>query len=259
MLDWGFCQWRTKLGHHAKSILALPYGQVEISASCKYSVSAAREVILDAPLQKISECFGKDSSRTSDCTKENTSGSANRDDGNGNFSVLKLLQFSRLTIACTLNILSNQAQFRILKHAVNLFLSVIRVRNESRQAWKLREIEEEPSPTRFVSRTSPNLITNILIWNCRGAMKPTFRKTAMDLVEWHQLVNFVITENKIDGPRADEIIRRLHFDGAYSTEIIGFVGWVWLLWRLDFVSMDVLMATEQEIHAVVQVSSHAQP
>lgn len=90
-------------------------------------------------------------------------------------------------------------------------------------------------------------------------MKPTFRKTAMDLVEWHQLVNFVITENKIDGPRADEIIRRLHFDGAYSTEMIGFAGWVWLLWRLDFVSMDVLMATVQEIHAIVQVSSHPQP
>ena len=40
-------------------------------------------MILDAPLRKISECFGKDSSRTSDCTKENTPRLANRDGGNG--------------------------------------------------------------------------------------------------------------------------------------------------------------------------------
>ena len=82
-------------------------------------------------------------------------------------------------------------------------------------------------------------------------MKPTFKKTVMDLVEWHQPVIFVITETRIDGPRADEIIRRLPFDGAYSTETIGHAGEIWLLWQSDFVSMDVLLATEQEIHAIV--------
>ena len=81
----------------------------------------------------------------------------------------------------------------------------------------------------------------------------------MDLVEWHRPVIFVITETRIDGPRADEIIRRLLFDGAYSTETIGHVGGIWLLWQSDFVSMDVLLAMEQEIHAIVQVSPHAQP
>ena len=130
----------------------------------------------------------------------------------GNLSVLKLLQFSRPSVACTLNILSNQAQFRILKHAMNLFPSVIRERNELRQAWKSREIGEEPSPTCFDSRVSPNPIMNILIWNCRGIMKPTFRKTVMDLVEWHQLVIFVIRETRINGPRMDEIIKRLLYD-----------------------------------------------
>ena len=45
-----------------------------------------------------------------------------------------------------------------------------------------------------------------------------------------------ITETRIDGPKVDEIIR-----------------------RLPFVSMDILLATKQEIHAIVQVSYHAQP
>jgi len=68
-----------------------------------------------------------------------------------------------------------------------------------------------------------------------------------------------ITKTRIDGPKVDEIIRRLPFDGAYSTETIGYAGGIWLLWRSDFVSMDIMLAMEQEIHAIVQVSYHTQP
>ena len=85
---------------------------------------------------------------------------------------------------------------------------------------------------------------NILIWNCHGPMKPTFKTTVMDLVESHKPAIFVITETRIDGSRADDIIRRLPFDGAYSTKTIGHAGGIWLLWHSDIVSMDVLSATE---------------
>ena len=176
------------MDHHTKSILALPHGQVEILASSKHFVCAAREAIMDAPLRKISECFGKDPSGTSDLTKESSNKRPIEMLVMGNLSLIKLLQFSMPTIACTLDILSKQAQFGILKHSMNLFPSVLRERNELRQAWKLKEIGEEPSSMCFDSRISPNPIMNILIWNCRGAMKPTFKKTVMDLVEWHQPV-----------------------------------------------------------------------
>ena len=85
-------------------------------------------------------------------------------------------------------------------------------------------------------------------------MKPTFEKTVLDLVKWHQPVIFVIMEIQIDGPGANEIIRRLPFDGAYSTETIGYAGGICLLWRSDIVSIDILSMTGQEIHAIVQVS-----
>ena len=75
-------------------------------------------------------------------------------------------------------------------------------------------------------------------------MKATYRKIVMDLVEWHQPVIFVITETKIYGPRVDEIITRLSFDGAYSMETIGYASEIWLLWWSYFVSMDILLATE---------------
>ena len=55
--------------------------------------------------------------------------------------------------------------------------------------------------TCFESRTSPNPIMNILIWNCRGAMKPTFQKTALDLVEWHWPIIFVMKRPELMGLR----------------------------------------------------------
>ena len=103
----------------------------------------------------------------------------------------------------------------------------------------------------FDASYTPNPIMNILIWNCKGVMKPIFKKIVLDLVEWHKPTIFVIIETRIDGNRADDIIRRLPFNGAYSTKTIGDAGHIWLLWHSDIVSMDVLSATEQEIHAIV--------
>ena len=71
------------MDHHAKLVLALPFGQAKISALGKHSALAKREAILDAPLRKITECLEKDSSRTSDITEENTSRAAYTDDGYG--------------------------------------------------------------------------------------------------------------------------------------------------------------------------------
>ena len=82
-------------------------------------------------------------------------------------------------------------------------------------------------------------------------MKPTFKKIVLDLVEWHSPAIFVITETRIDGSRANDIIRRVPFDRAYSTETIGHAGGIRLVWRSDIVSMDVLFVTEQEIHVIV--------
>ena len=54
----------------------------------------------------------------------------------------------------------------------------------------------------------------------------------------------MITETIINGPKADEIIRRLSFDGAYSMETISYASRIWFLWRSDFMSINILVATE---------------
>ena len=108
----------------------------------------------------------------------------------------------------------------------------------------------------FVSTTCPNNLMNILVWNCRGAMKPKFRKTVMDLVAWHDPILMVITETRLSGARANEIIEGLPFDGVAVADTIGFVGGIWMLWRADRIQVDVLTTMEQEIHALIQVRAH---
>ncbi|XP_023883345.1 uncharacterized protein LOC111995659 [Quercus suber] len=73
---------------------------------------------------------------------------------------------------------------------------------------------------------------NILIWNCRGAMKPLFRKTVMDLVAWHSPTIMVITKTRLSGG-------------------------IWLLWSSNAVHVDILATTEQEIHAIIWVRSQS--
>ena len=53
-------------------------------------------------------------------------------------------------------------------------------------------------------------------------MKPQFRKTVMDLVDWHSPILMVIMETRMSGARADEIIETLPFDGYAVADTIGF-------------------------------------
>lgn len=112
----------------------------------------------------------------------------------GNLFKVKLLQFLAPSIALTLDICSNQGPMGVLKDTVNLFLEIIQEKRDLKHAWTLREMGEEPSLKCFDARNTPNPIMNILIWNCKGEIKPNFKKTAMDLVEWHQPIIFVIIE-----------------------------------------------------------------
>ena len=112
------------------------------------------------------------------------------------------------------------------------------------EAWRSRDTKEGSSLSHFDFASCLNKIMNILVWNCRGAMKPEFRKTVMDLVDWHDLILMVITETRLFGARANEIIEGLPFEGAVVADTIGFAGGIWMLWRSDRIQVDVLTTTE---------------
>ena len=94
---------------------------------------------------------------------------------------------------------------------------------------------------------------NIIVWNCRGVLKPSFQRHVGELIQCHNPAILVVMETRIGGERAREITDRLPFDGAIHTETIGYAGGLWLLWNSDRVEIIALANTEQEIHSVVKV------
>ena len=96
-------------------------------------------------------------------------------------------------------------------------------------------------------------IMNFVIWNSRGDLKPNFQGHIRSLVHEYNPAIFVVMETKLGGDRAKAITDRLPFDGAIHTNTIGYSGGLWLLWNSDFVEVELLAMTEQEIHVEVQV------
>ena len=64
--------------------------------------------------------------------------------------------------------------------------------------------------------SSPTLVflMNIIVWNCRGALKPSFQKYVRELVQNHDPAILVVMETRVGGERARAITENLPFDGA---------------------------------------------
>ena len=68
------------------------------------------------------------------------------------------------------------------------------------------------------------LSMNIIMWNCRGALKPNFQNRVRELVRNHNPGIMVVMETRIGRDKAKEITDRLPFDGAIHTKTMGFAG-----------------------------------
>lgn len=76
-------------------------------------------------------------------------------------------------------------------------------------------------------------LMNIILWNCRGARKPSFHKHVSELVRNHNPAMLVVMETRVGGDRAKETTDRLPFDGSVHTDTIGYTGGLWMLWDSD--------------------------
>jgi len=72
-------------------------------------------------------------------------------------------------------------------------------------------------------------LMNVLIWNCKGALKPTFQSHVRELIRIHNLAILVLMETKVGGERAREITDRLLFDSVIHTDTIAYAGGFWML------------------------------
>ncbi|KAG5541735.1 hypothetical protein RHGRI_021533 [Rhododendron griersonianum] len=118
----------------------------------------------------------------------------------------------------------------------------------------LQKEELSPPPP-----TPKRLSMKILMWNCRGAASPHFRRHLADMVRDHHPLFVIITETRISGVRAKSISESLGFTHSVVADSVGFAGGIWLLWNDDVVRCDVLAITHQEIHASVQVHKNSTP
>ena len=109
----------------------------------------------------------------------------------------------------------------------------------------------------FCSNSFSCVIINTLIWNCRGALSPSFCNNIKDMVRIHShsLAIMIIMETKVCGDRARWIVDRLPMDGAIIANSIGLLDGLWLLWDSNQVEVIELSLIEQEIHATVSFSS----
>lgn len=98
-----------------------------------------------------------------------------------------------------------------------------------------------------------SFLMNIIIWNCRGALKPSFKKHVRELVQFHDPSILVVMETRVGGDRAREITCFLPFDRAIHINTIGYARGLWVLWKADKVDISLLSSTKQEIHTEVKV------
>ncbi|XP_030941490.1 uncharacterized protein LOC115966387 [Quercus lobata] len=96
---------------------------------------------------------------------------------------------------------------------------------------------------------------NIIVWNSRGALKPSFQSHIRELVRVYDPDVFVVMETRLGGERVKDITERLPFDGAILTDTIDHAGGLWLLWNSNKVEVTLLAKTEQEIHVTIKVRS----
>ncbi|XP_075643190.1 uncharacterized protein LOC142614539 [Castanea sativa] len=93
----------------------------------------------------------------------------------------------------------------------------------------------------------------ILMWNCRGALNPDFKRRIFEMVMNHCPSIMVITKTRVGGKRAEEIISGLPFDGFITTDTIGYADGLWVMWNKEDVDISLLALTEQEIHATMKI------
>ncbi|XP_028089100.1 uncharacterized protein LOC114289558 [Camellia sinensis] len=99
----------------------------------------------------------------------------------------------------------------------------------------------------------------VLLWNCRGAASPHFRRHFFTLVNEYHPHLVILTETRVGGTRGKTLSENLGFSNVHISDPIGFAGGIWLLWNDLEIACEVLLTTEQEIHAWIKVPSNPSP
>ena len=88
-----------------------------------------------------------------------------------------------------------------------------------------------------------------ILWNCRGANKPQFRRSIRYLVKKFKTDILAVFETHAGGEAAGRICRGLGFENSFRVDACGQSGGLWLLWREEIGELEVVKSSDQFIHA----------
>ncbi|XP_028115612.1 uncharacterized protein LOC114313424 [Camellia sinensis] len=92
---------------------------------------------------------------------------------------------------------------------------------------------------------------NLLIWNCRGVGKNTFKRNMRDLIRNHKPYMIILMETKVTFSSMGTFFNNLGFTASSNVDLNGRAGGIWLLWEPSQVSIIVFEANHQVIHATI--------
>ena len=100
---------------------------------------------------------------------------------------------------------------------------------------------------------------NCILWNCRGANKPNFRRSIRYILKKFKTDILAVFETHAGGERAKRICQGLGFDQSFRVDAVGQSGGLWFLWKSEVGEVEIVDHADQFIHAKVtkeQVSLH---
>lgn len=101
----------------------------------------------------------------------------------GNKPSTKLVQVFRPTVCINLHVLAQEMEMGVLHHNMAWFPRKGQTREVlMRTGWNLREEAKLMSPIDECPTPNHCFLMNVIIWNCRGALKPSFQNRIKDLV-----------------------------------------------------------------------------
>jgi len=95
---------------------------------------------------------------------------------------------------------------------------------------------------------------NILVWNVCGAGNSAFFNNMSEFRRLHNPTIIALLETHINGTRADEVCRKLGYQGCFRVDTQGFRGGIWFLWDIATVQLQLIKSHMQYI--TMRVEGH---
>ena len=90
-----------------------------------------------------------------------------------------------------------------------------------------------------------------ILWNCRGANKPQFRRSIRYLMKKFKTDILDVFETHAGGEAESRICQGLGFGNSFRVDACGQSGGLWLLWREELGELEVVKFSDQFIYSKI--------